>query len=36
MLIPQLETQRLILRGFRESDLDAYAEMCSNKRKLYQ
>lgn len=30
MLIPQLQTQRLILRAFTESDLDAYAEMCSN------
>lgn len=30
MLIPQLETQRLILRGFREEDLDAYAEMCGD------
>ena len=30
MLIPQLETQRLILREFRESDLDAYAEMCGD------
>lgn len=29
MLIPQLQTQRLILRAFTESDLDAYAEMCS-------
>ncbi|WP_017316301.1 GNAT family N-acetyltransferase [Mastigocladopsis repens] len=30
MHIPQLETQRLLLRGFREEDLGAYAEMCSN------
>ena len=30
MLIPQLETQRLILREFREEDLDAYAEMCGD------
>ncbi len=30
MLIPQLSTKRLILRGFREEDLDAYAEMCGD------
>lgn len=30
MLIPQLETQRLILRGLREEDLDAYAQMCGD------
>lgn len=30
MLIPQLETQRLILRGFCEKDKDAYAEMCAD------
>ncbi len=30
MHIPQLETQRLLLRGFGEEDLDAYAEMCRN------
>ncbi|WP_460201359.1 GNAT family N-acetyltransferase [Scytonema sp. NUACC21] len=30
MSIPQLETQRLILREFREEDLDAYAEMCGD------
>lgn len=30
MLIPQLSTQRLILRGFQEEDLDAYAEMCGD------
>jgi RimJ/RimL family protein N-acetyltransferase len=30
MLIPQLETQRLILRAFNEKDLDAYAEMCAD------
>jgi hypothetical protein len=28
MLIPQLETQRLILRAFAESHLDTYAKMC--------
>lgn len=30
MLIPQLETPRLILRGFCEQDLDAYAQMCGD------
>jgi RimJ/RimL family protein N-acetyltransferase len=30
MLIPQLETQRLILRAFDEKDFDAYAEMCAD------
>ncbi|KYC43284.1 acetyltransferase [Scytonema hofmannii PCC 7110] len=30
MHIPQLETQRLLLRGFLEEDLDAYAEMCGD------
>jgi RimJ/RimL family protein N-acetyltransferase len=30
MQIPQLDTQRLLLRGFREEDLDAYADMCGN------
>jgi len=29
-MIPQLKTQRLILRGFREADLDAYADMCAH------
>ena len=28
--IPQLETPRLLLRGFRASDLDAYAAMCAD------
>jgi RimJ/RimL family protein N-acetyltransferase len=28
--IPQLETERLILRGFADKDLDAYAEMCAD------
>jgi len=28
MLIPQLQTQRLILSAFAKSDLDAYAKMC--------
>ncbi len=30
MQIPQLESQRLILRGCSEEDLDAYTEMCSD------
>lgn len=30
MLIPELETQRLLLRGFREEDLDAFAQMCGD------
>jgi RimJ/RimL family protein N-acetyltransferase len=30
MLIPHIETPRLILRGFEEQDLDAYAEMCAD------
>jgi RimJ/RimL family protein N-acetyltransferase len=30
MLIPQLETERLILRAFDEKDLDAYTEMCAD------
>ncbi len=30
MHIPQLETQRLILRAFCEKDSDAYAEMCAD------
>lgn len=30
MNIPRIETKRLILRGFEEEDLDAYAEMCSD------
>ncbi|MCC5634475.1 GNAT family N-acetyltransferase [Nostoc sp. CHAB 5844] len=29
-MIPQLKTQRLILRGFCEADLDAYADMCGH------
>lgn len=34
MLIPQLETQRLILRGWCEEDLDAYAEMCGDPKVM--
>jgi RimJ/RimL family protein N-acetyltransferase len=29
-MIPQIATQRLILREFCEADLDAYADMCGN------
>src|SRR5437868_1248835 len=29
-MVESLETDRLILRMFRESDLDAYAEMCGD------
>jgi RimJ/RimL family protein N-acetyltransferase len=34
MNIPILETERLILRGFRESDLDAYAEMSASEEVM--
>lgn len=34
MLIPQLETQRLILRAFCETDLDAYAEMSAEPKVM--
>lgn len=30
LVIPALETERLRLRAFRESDLDAYAALCSD------
>lgn len=30
MLIPQLETKRLILRAFQPQDFDAYAQMCGD------
>ena len=30
MYIPRVETERLILRGFEEEDLDVYAEMCND------
>jgi RimJ/RimL family protein N-acetyltransferase len=28
--IPELETSRLLLRGFRQGDLDAYLDMCTD------
>ncbi len=31
MIIPEIETERLLLREFREQDLNSYAEICSNK-----
>ncbi|MEM7555095.1 MAG: GNAT family N-acetyltransferase [Cyanobacteria bacterium P01_A01_bin.84] len=34
MNIPHIETERLILRGFREEDLDAYTEMCANEEVM--
>lgn len=34
MLIPEIETHRLRLRGFREEDLDAYAEMCGDSEVM--
>ncbi|MBD2534941.1 GNAT family N-acetyltransferase [Nostoc flagelliforme FACHB-838] len=34
MLIPQLLTERLILREFREEDLDAYAQMCGDEEVM--
>ena len=30
MQIPKIVTKRLIMRGFQEEDLDAYAEMCGD------
>ena len=32
MTIPTLETERLTLRAWRESDLDAYADFCASER----
>ncbi|MEW5976145.1 MAG: GNAT family N-acetyltransferase [Acidobacteriota bacterium] len=32
--MPTLETERLVLRMFRESDLDAYAEMCGDPQVM--
>ena len=30
MIIPMIETERLILRGFRSSDINAYTKMCAD------
>ena len=32
MQIPILETDRLILRGFEESDFEVYAQICADPR----
>lgn len=32
--IPKIVSQRLILRGFEEEDLDAYAEMCGDSEVM--
>ncbi|PSB04234.1 GNAT family N-acetyltransferase [Merismopedia glauca CCAP 1448/3] len=32
--MPQIETERLRLRGFAETDLDAYAEMCGDREVM--
>jgi len=29
-MVPTLETERLVLREFRENDLDAHAAMCGD------
>lgn len=34
MQIPQLKTQRLILREWREEDFEAYAEMCGDREVM--
>jgi len=31
---PQLETERLVIRGYRTSDLDAWAAMCADPRVM--
>jgi RimJ/RimL family protein N-acetyltransferase len=32
--IPTLTTERLILRPFRDDDLDAYAEICADAKVM--